>query len=371
MRKIIPILLFLSLAAGAYSSDWKEGVLEKLNKFTDFKFISEYLEENIGLIPEEERAGAMLLLAYSYQIGKDEINEKKWISKIFQSKRMADITLASYEFLGKDKILRQERIKIINYLKKWESEYPEIKTEFPEKSFRYFGDKDFLKIKVTTNTTIEFEVDNFNLGLNFKETLNEGENVVLVPIDIFEKTSERTILKFLFRSNKITVTKNFLIKKRFEAPENFIFHHKSGYCKIRDKSFKVESKKKVITKVRRYFDKKYFLKNSLINFASGLSMFGINEFVIKTKLDSDSASIGTRNMMYSLKGAVKITAIGLSLKGVINFFRSFKKEEKLEMQVIKDESAISYNSFLNRSIKAGKEKIIVYMEISGSEEVSK
>lgn len=371
MRKIIPILLFFSLMTGVYSSGWKEGVLEKFNKFTDFKLISEYLEENMGIVPREERAGAMLLLAYSYHFGKDEINEKKWISRIFQSNKKTGITLASYEFLSGDKILRQERVKIINYMKKWESEYPEVEVEFPEKSFRYFGNEDSLKIRITTNTTIEFEVENFNSGLNFKETLNEGENMVPVPIDIFEKTSEGTLLKLFFRSNKITIIKNILIKKRFEVPENLIFHHKSGYCRIKDKSFRPESKKKVITKVRRYFDKKYFLKKSLVNLAVGLSLYGVNEFVFKKKTESDNSSQGTRSLMYSLGGPVQIVSIGLSLKGVINFFRSFRKEEKLEMQVIEDESAIRYNSFLNRSIKAGKEKIVVHMDISGREKDGK
>ncbi|MEN8153438.1 MAG: hypothetical protein ABFR75_05395 [Acidobacteriota bacterium] len=371
MRKIVPVLIFLSLLTGIYSADWKEGVLEKFNKFTDFKLISLYLEENMGRVPEDERSEAVLLLAYSYHIGKDTINEKKWITQMFRGNTKSGISPDSYKFLRGDKILSQERIKIINYLKKWESEYPEVKAEFIEKSFKYYGEKDFLKVMVKTNTTIEFEIENFNAGLNYKKALNKGDNIVMVPIDIFEKRSERTLLNLFFRSNRIIVTKNIVVNKKFEYPENLVFSHKSGYCKIKGKSFKQESRKKVITKVRRYFDKKYFLKKSVVNLAAGLSMYGINGFVIKNKLDSESSSQRSRTLMYSLKGAVQIASIGLSLKGVINFFRSFKKEKLLEMKETKDESAINYNSFLSRSIKAGKEKVIVNMEISDTEEMAK
>jgi hypothetical protein len=63
--------------------------------------------------------------------------------------------------------------------------------------------------------------------------------------------------------------------------------------------------------------------------------------------------------MNGIDKAATVLAIGISLKGLIHVFRSFKKEKKEIVKTITDPDAVQHNNALRREIQKAKENIFV------------
>lgn len=109
-------LLVFSLVASPLAADWKSEVASFLGQASDFRRAAEYLEDQLGVLGEEEKPVATSLLAFLYNHLGNREAEYKRLGEYFE--KYGPLNL-SYEFLP-----LSTRNAVILYYRDWVVRYP-------------------------------------------------------------------------------------------------------------------------------------------------------------------------------------------------------------------------------------------------------
>lgn len=346
------MLLFLLPLKG----DWKKDVREYFDKAHEYENIVKYLETNLEDIPNKEKPLAIIILCYAYGEMGDVVNEEKWAAELFENHDPGD---PDFVFLS-----RSEGVKIYEYLQQWKRRYPGIKTiNINEQSQRmgYFDppEKFYLDIEASAPCEVTIlDIDN-QRAVIYAGYLTRGGNTIGFPFVDHLKRHKETLLEMVLKSGTIERKKRFILSVDYHYPETIKFDPLSGKIAIIGKEFKQESSQEIILETQRYFDKKSFKKRAVPHLAIGVAIYLLDVLVVKKTLNRESSEPGTKALMNGIDKAAIVLAIGISLKGLVHIFRSFKREKKETIKTITDPDAVRHNNALRSEIQKAKEHIFV------------
>lgn len=346
------MLLFLLPLMG----DWKEDVRDYFQKAHEYENIVKYLESQLINIPFNEKPLAIIILCYAYGELGDIVNEEKWATELFENYDAGD---PDFVFLS-----RSVGVKIYEYFQQWKRRYPGIKTiNIDEQSqrIRYFAPPGKFYLDIEAGAPCEITIlDMDNQGaVIYAGYLTRGSNTIGFPfVDHLKKQSE-SVLDMVLKSGTMERKKRFILSAAYHYPEEVKFEPLSGEIAIIGNEFKQESSREVSLVTRRYFDKKSFKKKAVPHLAMGVAIYLLDVLVVKKTLDKSSTEPRAKALMNGIDKTATVLAVGISLKGLVHIFRSFKKEKKETVKIILDPEAILYNILLEKEIQRVKENIFV------------
>lgn len=338
--------------------DWRDEIRRFLTKAHEFDKVAVYVEGNLHNIPVEDRAGAVIILCYAYSELGDRVNEEKWLSRYFDRYQTGSYT---FSFLQP-----AQRVKIFEYIDAWTRKFPKIKRfRLDDKSrrFRYFHPPEKIIVEIDSQAPAEITIITPQNRTIYSGYLQRGTNHVEVPVSDGILKTARNPLKLTVKAGTIEVTKNAVLAGRCEYPDDVHFHRESGELGIRGEVFKPETSETVVYKTRRRFDKRYFLNKALANLGSGIKIFALNRLLIYGPSRQADRSSRSKAVLKGLNAAANVMAVGLSLKGVVHIFKSFKKEELKQVRTTVDREAVIYNRTLQEKLRQARENIYINLEI--------
>lgn len=356
MRKILCMVLILMFHSVSYS-DWKREIVGYWDNYEDFGNMISYLENNIDGISPKEKSIALAILAFAYKNENNSAGEIKNIKELFQSFNFNSI---SPEFLS-----LSGRVKVFDFIERWKKIFPKIKNiNIPENmsKLNFFSPPEFFYLNIESQASSEMKIiDPLGREL-FSVFLKKGINLVKIPINIVELDKNITDIRLKTICGLISIVKNFKMEKMYIFPSGMKFNPRTGSLVFSDRDLKKERKKHVEVVANRYFDKKYLLRKSLLPIGVGVVLFGISRFIAKPKIESGS-SPGSSQFFWSFEKTSETFALGLSIKGIWNFFRSFKKKKISRLVIENDEDSIRYNNFLKKILKKKRDSVFVKLKL--------
>lgn len=352
LATVVIILFFLLPLKG----DWKEDIRDYFQKAHEYENIVKYLESRLKNIPEKEKPLAIIILCYAYGEMGDVVNEEKWAAELFENYDPGD---PDFVFLS-----RSEGVKIYEYLQQWKRRYPSIKTISTNKQsqkIRYFAPpgKFYLDIEASAPCEVTIlDIDN-SRAVIYAGYLTRGSNTIGFPFAQQLKRHKETLLEMVLKSGTVERKKRLVLEAAYHYPEAIKFEPKEGKINIMGKEFKQETFEEISHKTQRYFDKKSFKKKAVPHLAIGVALYLLDVLVVKKTINRKSSEPRTRALMNGIDKAATVLAIGISLKGLVHVFRSFKKEKKETVKTVTDADAVQHNNALRREIQKAKENIFV------------
>jgi hypothetical protein len=340
--------------------DWKKEIGNYFSKAHEYDKIAAYLEKKLPDIPADEKPLAIIILCYAYGEMGDTVNEEKWVLELFEN---YDVGEPDFTFLS-----RKEEVKIYEYVQRWKRRCPGVKqiAVNPEsREIRYFDPpgKFFIDIDAAAPCEITlFNVDK-NREILYAGYLKQGPNTIGFPFDDFLARRNETMLEMVLKSGSIELKRNITLAARYHYPEHVKFDPLEGKTAIAGKEFKQETSEETITETRGYFDKKHFLKRAALPLAAGCALVLLDSLVVRRTLNRDTTAPRTKALMNGIDKTAAVLAVGISLKGLIHVFRSFKKEKKVRVKPVTHDDAVIYNNALREQIREAKEKIVVTFQL--------
>jgi hypothetical protein len=344
--------------------DWQDDIQRFLSKAHEFDRVAAYLEGNLERIPAAERAGAVIILCYAYgQLG-DRVNEEKWLGRYFEGYDSEDFDLA---FLKP-----RQRLKIFGYIDSWRRRYPrlkDIRIEGQSKRIRYFSPPDKIILEIDIQAPAEISITAPQGKTVYSGYLQAGRNTVELPLDHGFIQKPRTPLKLLLKAGTIEIHKTVVLTTACQYPDHVRFDPAKGTLTIEGQTFKPETSEETVYKTRKWFDRKYFFKKALLNLGAGGGLFALNRLFIYGPSKEEERSARSRAVLKGLNNTATIMALGLSLKGIIHIFKSFKKEEIKEVRTIVHPEAAAHNRALRAQITEAEEEVYIDFKLAyGGEE---
>jgi len=357
MKKLIVMGLAILLFSGIINASWKDIVLKNQGDIMDAKSITSELTVIFKEIPENEKGSASSIIAYCYNLQKNLLSEKIWIEELFEKRNFNDLDLTFLNI--------RNLAKVTNYVEDWKKQYPLVKFWLPKNKWVYGSfPEEFIMIS-EASTTIELSIP----FLNKKEMLVPNKNKVKFSLKDLSNNPGITKIMITLKSSKIEIEKELVFNTSYTVPDNIIFEPSTGSIKVKGKGVKPETESELKKIVKRRFDKKYFMKYSLPYLGVGLLGYGLGESVFIKSMNDDTGTINNRTLMYSLNRTTKVFSIGLSLKGVINLFRSFKKDVSFKTEKKILPGSKSYNRFVEMIKKRAEKEIFLVINLNvGGEE---
>ncbi|MGD2092935.1 MAG: hypothetical protein PVH61_42625 [Candidatus Aminicenantes bacterium] len=336
--------------------DWKGDVRDYFQKAHEYENMVKYLETQLENIPKNEKALAIIILCYAYGEMGDVVNEEKWATELFENYEPGD---PEFVFLS-----RSEGVKIYEYLQQWKRRYPGIKTiNINEQSqrIRYFGapEKFYLDIEARAPCEVTIVDIDHQRAVLYAGYLTRGSNTIGFSFAHHLESQKETLLEMVLKSGTIERKKRLVLEAAYHYPEAIKFEPKEGKIAIMGKEFKQESSEEISHETQRYFDKKSFKKKAVPHLAIGVALYLLDLLVVKKTLNRESSEPETKALMNGIDKAATVLALGISLKGLVQVFRSFKKEKKETVKTINDPEAVQHNNALRREIQEAKENIFV------------
>jgi hypothetical protein len=351
------IMLFFLLPL---KGDWKEDVRDYFQKAHEYENIIKYLETQLENIPNNEKPLSIIILCYAYGETGDVVNEEKWATELFENYDPGD---PNFIFLSKS-----QGVKIYEYFQQWKRRYPGIKTVSINKQsqrIRYFTppEKFYLDIEASAPCEITIlDIDN-QRAVIYTGYLSRGSNTIGFSFANLLKSHNETLLEMVLKSATIERRKRIILSVAYHYPKVIKFDPRSGKITIIGKEFKQESSQEIRLEAQCYFDKKSFKKKVVPHLAIGVALYLLDALVVKKTLNRESSKPGTKSLMNGIDKAATVLAIGISLKGVVHIFRSFKKEKKEIVKTITDPGAVQYNNVLRSEIQKAKEYIFATYQL--------
>ena len=358
------MLLFLLPLKG----DWKKDVREYFDKAHEYENIAKYLETCLEDIPNNEKPLAIIILCYACGEMRDVVNEEKWATELFENYDAGD---PDFVFLS-----RSAGVKIYEYFQQWKRRYPGIKTiHIDEQSqrIRYFDPPGKFYLDIDAGAPCEvtiLDIDNQGAVI-YAGYLTRGANTIGFPFVDHLKRHNETLLEMVLKSGTIERKKRFILSAAYRYPVTIKFEPLSGEIAIIGKEFMRESSEEISHETQRYFDKKSFKKRAVPHLAIGVALYLLDVLVVKKTLNRQSSEPGTKALMNGIDKSATVLAVGISLKGLVHVFRSFKKEKKETIKTITDPGAVQHNNALRGEIQKAKEHIFVtygLREVNGGED---
>jgi hypothetical protein len=355
-KSILGAALIMLLFLLPLKGDWKEDVRDYFQKAHEYENIVKYLESQLKNIPFNEKPLAIIILCYAYGEMTDVVNEEKWATELFENYDAGD---PDFVFLS-----RSAGVKIYEYFQQWKRRYPAVKTiDIDEQSqrIRYFDPPGKFYLDIEAGAPCEITIlDMDNQGaVIYAGYLTRGSNTIGFPfVDHLKKQSE-SVLEMVLKSGTIERKKRFILSADYHFPGEVKFDPLSGNTTISGKEFKQESSREVGVETRRYFDKKSLKKKAVPHLAIGVAIYLVDVLVVKKTLNKVSTEPRAKALMNGIDKTATVLAVGISLKGLVQVFRSFKKEKKETVTTILDPGAVQYNNALQREIQRAKENIFI------------
>jgi hypothetical protein len=356
MVKTLIIWFWMSLTAVAMplSADWKKDIQPYFEKVYQYDAVVKYLETNMPQIPAAEKSQAIIILCYAYGEKGDRVSEEKWVGQLFEIFGVSDPDL---EFLSP-----RLRVKIYEYVQRWKRRYPGIKAIHISRRSRdieYFEPPQMLYLDIGALAPSEITVVNIdkNRQTIFSGLLQKGLNTVAIPFDPLFMKQKETQLEIRLKSGFIQSTRKVLIYTDYRYPPGIRFEPISGTVALMGMDFKAEQSTNTYTEIHRYFDKKHFRKKALIHLAIGTGLILLDLLAVRNTMNADSTSPKTKALMNGIDKTATAFSIGLSLKGIIHIFRSFKKETREVTRTTQQPEAVTYNNRLRQKIREARKKI--------------
>lgn len=348
------MFLFVMGAHLHLQGDWQGEIRRYLSKAHEFDRVAAYLEENLESIPAAERTGAVIILCYAYgQLG-DRVNEEKWLGRYFEGYEAEDFDLA---FLGP-----RQRLKIFGYIDGWRRSYPrlkDIRIGGQSERIRYFSPPDNIILEMDIQAAAEISITALQKEMVYAGYLQAGLNSVALPFDHGFIRKPRTLLTVLLKAGSIKIKKTLALTTACEYPDHVHFDPAEGTLTIEGQTFKPETSEETVYKTRRRFDRQYFFKRALVNLGAGGGIFALNRLFIYGPSGSEDRSARSRAVLKGLNTTANIMALGLSLKGMIHIFKSFKKEEIKQVKTIAHPDAVTHNSVLREQLMEARDKVYI------------
>jgi hypothetical protein len=255
-------------------------------------------------------------------------------------------------------------VKIYEYLQQWKRRYPGIKTFSINKQSQrvgYFTPPGKFYLDIGANAPCEITIINIDnqRAMIYSGYLTQGPNTIGFPFADHLKRHNETRLEMVLKSGTIERKKRLVLEAAYHYPETVKFEPREGKIAIVGKKFKEETSEEISHETRRFFDKKSFKKKAVPHLVIGVALYLLDVLVVKKTLNRESSEPGTKALMNGIDKAATVLAIGISLKGLIHVFRSFKKEKKETIKTITYPDAVQYNKDLRREIQKAKENIFV------------
>jgi hypothetical protein len=282
--------------------------------------------------------------------------EEKWAAELFENYDPGD---PDFIFLS-----RSEGVKIYEYLQQWKRRYPGIKTISINKQSQRIGyfnapGKFYLDIEASAPCEVTIlDIDN-QRAMIYAGYLSRGGNTIGFPFVDHLKRHNETLLEMVLKSGTVERKNRLVLEAAYYYPKTVKFEPREGKIAIMGKEFKEETSEEISHETRRYFDKHHFKKKAVPHLAIGLALYLLDVLVVKKTLNRESSEPGTKALMNGIDKAAIVLAIGISLKGLVHVFRSFKKEKKDTVKTITDPDAVQHNNALRREIQKAKENIFV------------
>jgi len=360
MKKILTITLILFLSLFSYS-EWKNKISEYWDDYEDFSSIIRYLERDIEKISKVERAEALAILSYAYKNENNIAGEVSCIKKLFM--------MFKFKSISPDFLDLSARMKIFDYIERWKKVFPEISgVEFCniDDGLSYFSPPEFINLKIYSSTSAGMKlIDSLNRVV-FSVFLKSGKNLVKIPMKIVEVTNNITKFTINVYSGSVSINYKFTVEKEYKIPLGINFNPNLGFVKLIDRNFKKESKKIVKKEGRRYFDKKMFLKKSLIPLGVGITFFCVGNFLTNSETVSPDKFV-SRQSLWSFGKSSKYFGVGFSIKSIVDLIRSFKKINTYKVYFVEDPDSIHYNNLLRKILKKKKMLIRVKLKLTKME----
>jgi hypothetical protein len=356
LQTLTTLFLLIFILSLPLKGDWKKDIRDYFSKAHEYDKIAAYLEENLSVIPVNERSLAIAILCFDYNEMGDTVNEGKWVSELFDNYDVGD---PDFSFLN-----RNERVKIYEYLQRWKRRYPgvnKIIVDIESQKIRYFNPPTKFLINIDARAPSEITLVNMdkNREIIYAGYLKQGPNTISFPFDEFLEKRKETRLEMVLKSGSIELKKTIMLGATYQYPDQVKFDPLEGKIAIIDKEFKKETSEETITKTQRYFDKKNFIKKAVVPLAVGCALYLLDSMVVRSALNRDSTTAESKALMNGIDKTSIVVAIGFSLKGLIHIFRSFKKEKKVTVKTATHTDAVNFNNTLRQQIQEAKEKIFV------------
>lgn len=363
IKRIILLLCIIgalpvSPVHGKNPGNWKEAVAGYFKKAHDYESTAAYLEKRLETIADQEKPAAIILLCFSYKALGNAVGEEKWLARYFKVHETAE---PDFRFLN-----RSDQVKLYEYLGGWKRMYPGIRSVAIHKDCertRYFMAPERFKLDIHTRAPCGLEV--FTTG-KLRETLysgylEEGKNTVGLAFKKRLKQDNETGLELVLKSGSIRVKHPLTLTAAFQFPAHVTFDPQTGQIVITGEQFKKEKTEETIFETRKYFDKTYFFKKAVPYLAVGAGVLVVDRLAIYPASTRQSASPNSRAFMNGLDKTALVMGAGISLKGVVHLFKSFKKEKKARKRTVVHQDAIQFNNQLkSRIVEAEKDVFVVF-----------
>ncbi len=343
-------MLFLIPGLCCYGSSvdsWKDAAGDYLGKVKDYSGYIKFIES--GEYRERDYKSRILLLAWLYCRVEDKVNEKRCITRYFQD------TKGQVELGFLDSI---SRIRVHEFMVSWKKNYPsEVSVKLNRNRYPYNEGKVVLRFRVKTTASAELQVfvDGRSAGKVF--FLQKGDNSVNVEMPHF-KVPEKNI-NFRFKTDRIEFNRDVPVRRRVVMPDNILVNWKTSEISLAGRSYRKEFRYETEIVQEKYFDKRRFFRKALPHFIVGAGLIGVNRFVIDRRLDNRNISGGNRAFMEGAGGTTMVLGAGLSVKGVVEFIKSFRKKvRKVSRRVVIDD-AVEHNRLLKGLITDASSKIFL------------
>lgn len=358
MNKKIFFILLLHLFILGLFGNWQEEIKKYFKKAHEYDKLAKYLETNMQSIPDAEKPLAVIILGYTYKELGDRVNEKKWISRFFENYKIED---ADIKFLNP-----KENVKIFEYQTRWLRKYPKLKAiTVNHKSGRiqYFNSPAEFFIDIDMQAAAEIVVRDNKMAVISSQYLRKGINTIALPFsDNFKKIKENRLF-LLLKTDVIEINKTITLSAGYEYPGNVEFDSAQGSIAIKGKAFKKEKSESVAYETRKYFDKKFFYKKSLLHMGLGGALMVVNGLFIRPMAERENQTARQRALWDGTNKITTVLTIGISLKGILNVFKSFKKEKKRTVQTNIIPGAAAFNRELRRQIETAKTGVFITYQL--------
>ena len=360
MIKKILCLLLLQVFVIGMSANWKTQIGQYLKKAHDYDKLAAYLEAGMAHIPVGEKHQAVIILSYAYKEIGDSVNEKKWITRYFENYDLSD---PGIHFLDPE-----VNVKLFEYRDRWLRKYPKlnaIAVNDSSKKVRYFAPPANLILDIDIRAPVETVIHNSKMEVIYTRYLHKGLNTVKLPFAADFKQKENRLF-LLLKTGAIELNKTIILRAGYDYPETLTFDPESGYIAIEGKEFKKEESQEIDYETRKYFDKKHFFKKALLPIGIGCALTTVSVLLLQPMAEGENRTARQRAFYDGADKAAAALTIGISLKGILNVFRSFKKETKRKVRTVINPEAAAFNETLRQQIEKAKLNVfITYKLISG------
>lgn len=344
------------------AGDWKKEVGNFFKKAHDFHNITSYLEKNLVNIPDPEKPLAVIILCYAYKELENPVNEEKWLTRYFEKYR---VDSPDFPFLS-----RSEKVRIFEYIDRWHRKYPNLKKiRIAESSRRvpYFDPPAVFTLVLQMGAPSEIVITNIQKETIYTGYLDQGINTINIPFGPVLQKLKENHLHIHLKTGSLEILKTVTLVSQCDYPGYIDFNRVEGRVSVKGESFREEQTTEIIVETKRYFDKRHFFKKAVLSLAVGGAIYILNRLVIHKELNSKNGAADTRALMNSLNRTFNVVAIGFSLKGIRDIFKSFKRKQvKKEKTVVHKEDA-AHNNLLRRLIREAKKEIFINYQLKDKE----